>query len=103
MALLLCPKCGCQAAPDAVACPDCGHDMKNGTVLQGGCPVEKAAVPPEVHCWIIERTPPDLLAWARQTFNEEEHMAGVREIEQTGGLKFEDFIDEIERRAEGRE
>jgi hypothetical protein len=50
-----------------------------------------------------ESLPPDLLEWARQTFNEEEFMADVREIRETGGLRFEDFIGEIEQRITGRE
>ena len=48
-----------------------------------------------------EPIPPDLLAWARQTFDEEEFMAGVREIRATGGVRFEDFIGEVEARARG--
>ena len=46
---------------------------------------------------------PDLLEWARQTFDEEEFMAGVREIRQTGGVRLEDFIGDIERRVKGCE
>ena len=42
---------------------------------------------------------PELLQWARQTFDREEFMAGVREIEETGGLKFEDFVEELEKAA----
>jgi hypothetical protein len=49
-----------------------------------------------------ERIPPDLLAWARQTFDEEEFMAQVREIEATGGLRLEDFIAEVEARARSK-
>jgi hypothetical protein len=50
-----------------------------------------------------EKLPPDLLAWARQTFDEQEFMAGVREIRETGGVRFEDFIGEIEQRARPRD
>jgi hypothetical protein len=46
-----------------------------------------------------EKINPDLLAWARQTFDEEEFLAHLREIEATGGLRFEDFIAEVEARA----
>jgi hypothetical protein len=46
-----------------------------------------------------ERISPDLLAWARQTFDEEEFLAELREIEATGGLRLEDFIAEVEARA----
>jgi hypothetical protein len=37
---------------------------------------------------------PELLEWARRTFNEEEFLAGLREIQTTGGLEFKDFIHE---------
>jgi hypothetical protein len=50
-----------------------------------------------------EPIPPDLLAWARQTFDEEEFMAGVREIRATGGVHFEDFIDGVEQKARARD
>jgi hypothetical protein len=49
-----------------------------------------------------EKIPPEILAWARQTFNEEEFMAHVREVEATGGLRLEDFIAELEARAKPR-
>jgi hypothetical protein len=49
-----------------------------------------------------ERIPPEILEWARQTFDEEEFLAQVREIEATGGLSLEDFIAEIEARARGK-
>jgi hypothetical protein len=60
-------------------------------------------VPPEAKDWVLERTPPDLLARARQTFNEEEFRAEVRQIEATGGLTFADFIDELEEAVRRRE
>jgi hypothetical protein len=43
-----------------------------------------------------ERIPPEILEWARQTFDEAEFLAHVREIEATGGLRLEDFITELE-------
>ncbi len=49
-----------------------------------------------------ERIPPELLEWARQTFDEEEFLAEVREIEATGGLRLEDFIAELEARVRSR-
>jgi hypothetical protein len=45
-----------------------------------------------------ERIPPEILEWARQTFDQEEFLTHVREIETTGGLRLEDFIAEIETR-----
>ena len=49
-----------------------------------------------------ERIPPEILEWARQTFDEEEFLAHVREIEASGGLRLEDFIAELEARARSR-
>jgi hypothetical protein len=49
-----------------------------------------------------EPIPPEILEWARQTFNEEEFLAELREIEATGGLRLEDFIAEVEARARAK-
>jgi hypothetical protein len=46
-----------------------------------------------------EAIPPEMLAWARQTFDEEEFLADIREIEATGGMLLEDFLPEVEARA----
>lgn len=40
--------------------------------------------------------PPELLAWARQTFDAQEFLDGVREIKATGGKTFESLIAEVE-------
>ncbi len=40
--------------------------------------------------------PPELLAWAQQTFDVQEFLDGVREIEATGGQSFESLIAEVE-------
>jgi hypothetical protein len=44
-----------------------------------------------------------LREWARQQFSEEEFLAEVREIEETGGLELKDFIHELEQEAGPRE
>jgi hypothetical protein len=49
-----------------------------------------------------ETIPPEMLAWARQTFDEKEFLADIREIEAMGGVRLEDFIAELEARAEGK-
>jgi hypothetical protein len=49
-----------------------------------------------------ETIPPEILEWARQTFDEEEFLTQVREIETTGGLQLEDFIAELEARASSK-
>ncbi|HEX3149280.1 MAG TPA: hypothetical protein VHR66_14495 [Gemmataceae bacterium] len=46
--------------------------------------------------------PPELFAWAQQTFDMDEFMKEVREIEETGGVTFESFIAEIEAEALGK-
>jgi hypothetical protein len=43
-----------------------------------------------------EPIPPELLAWARQTFDADEYRQGVQEIEATGGRTFESLIAEVE-------
>ena len=43
-----------------------------------------------------EPIPPELLAWARQTFDADEFLEGVREIAATGGRTFESLIAEVE-------
>jgi len=40
--------------------------------------------------------PPELLAWAQQTFDVDEYREGVREIKATGGQTFEAVIAEVE-------
>lgn len=40
--------------------------------------------------------PPELLAWAQQTFDAREFLDGVRDIEATGGQPLEVFIAELE-------
>jgi hypothetical protein len=49
-----------------------------------------------------ETIPPEILEWARQTFDEAAFLKHVREIEATGGLRLEDFIAELEARARGK-
>ena len=44
-------------------------------------------------------TPSEVIAWARQHFSEEEVLADLREVQETGGLQLSDFIEELERAA----
>lgn len=97
MANNICATCGHETVPGAV-CSGCGHAADNG-VVDGLKPLP----PPEAANWIIEHPSPDMLASARQTFNEAEFVAALREVEQGRGLHFEDFVDEIERLAHGKE
>jgi hypothetical protein len=49
-----------------------------------------------------DRISPELLEWARQTFDEREFLAQVQEIEKTGGVRLEEFIAEVEVKAKGK-
>ncbi len=49
------------------------------------------------------KIPQEILDWARSDFNEEEFVAGLREIRETGGLELKDFIHELEQEASTRE
>jgi hypothetical protein len=92
-----CQTCGRETVPGA-ACAGCGHTADNGTAGR------LIPMPPaEAASWLIERPSADVLAWARQTFNEAEFVAALRDVEQGGGHHFEDFIDEIEQLAHGTE
>jgi len=42
---------------------------------------------------------PELLEWARRTFDKEAFVAGLREVERTGGVELKDFIHEVEEQA----
>jgi hypothetical protein len=89
-----CPACGGETALGAV-CPGCGHASVNGAAFP--------PPPPEVADWVSTPVPPEMAEEFRRTFNEEEYLAAVREMERTGGHRLEDFIDEIERIAHGKE
>jgi hypothetical protein len=39
------------------------------------------------------------MAWARRQFNEDEFIAGLREIHATGGLELKVFVQELEQEA----
>jgi hypothetical protein len=45
----------------------------------------------------------EFLAWARETVDEAEIVAGLKEVRETGGLGLADFIGEIEQEATPRE
>jgi hypothetical protein len=50
-----------------------------------------------------EEISPEILQWARQQFTEEEILAGLHELRETGGLELRDFIHELEEIANRRE
>jgi hypothetical protein len=91
-----CPGCGRSTPAEAVACATCGQVLANRTAPQAQTPAGTPIPPAEVSSWVIDKTPPEMIEAALGAFNEEEFLAEVREIEQTGGVKFEDFIGDIE-------
>ncbi len=73
----------------------------NYTVMQIG-PEEQAMNPDRsnpLEGFPREVLPPELVEWARQTFDEDEFLAQVREMEISGGFQLEDFLPEVEARA----
>ena len=44
----------------------------------------------------IYPVPPILLAWAKQTFNMQEYLDNVRDIQENGGVTFEQVIADAE-------
>jgi hypothetical protein len=65
-------------------------------------PKEQPMKPDQSEPFPRERVPPEILEWAGQTFDKEEFLTHVREIEATGGLQPEDFIAELEARARSK-
>jgi hypothetical protein len=67
-------------------------------------PMEQSMKPDQSNQFELprERIPPEILEWARQTFDEEDFLTQVREIEAMGGLQLEDFIADLEARARSK-
>ena len=61
----------------------------------------KPPPPPEAANWVITPTPPEMLQYLRDTFDEAEFMAALREVERTGGVQIDGLIDELERKING--
>lgn len=66
-------------------------------------PVPQEPTPQEPVPSVPVPTPvsPELLAWARQTFDANEFLEGVRDIEANGGEPLESFIAAVEAAARG--
>jgi len=47
--------------------------------------------------WPPQRPTPEMIASAREDFSEAEFIAGLEEIERTGGFEFKDILHELER------
>ena len=64
-------------------------------------PPQSASYTPPAGAPAAVPVPPDLLAWARQTFDEREHRESVREIEKTSSRSCDELIAEAESRVRG--
>lgn len=91
------PSCAHDTAPDA-ACPACAQANDSGKAAR-----PKPPLPPELAHMVFEPVPPEMADEFRRTFNEAEYLTAVREMKEKGSFRLEDFIDEIERIANGRE
>jgi hypothetical protein len=67
--------------------------------LEAAAQQTNSRIPGEPRPGITDEIQPEILEWARQQLNEEETVAGLREIRETGGLELEDFLHELEQEA----
>jgi hypothetical protein len=67
-----------------------GDDIRVSLLVRTGEPIEVVSTQ-----WYG----PELMAWAREQLDEQEIVAAMREVEETGGFALEDFIGELEERA----
>jgi hypothetical protein len=91
-----CPTCGYETIPDA-GCPVCTQANGNGKAAR-----PKPPLPPELAGRVFTRTPPEMAEEIRRTFNEEESLAAIRDLERTAGVSFEEIMAEIDRKLDGR-
>jgi hypothetical protein len=99
MAMVRCSECGSNRLIHVETCPVCGHRLNGAALPQGAASLQRST-PPELPSTKLS---PELLEWARQQFHEEEFIAGLREIQDTGGLELKDFIQELEQEAATRD
>ena len=100
LAMLRCPACGHDLAADASACSACGRPLNGAAMPEAEAHARRPALPGAPPCGKLS---PELMEWARQQFSEEEFVAGLREIRETGGLELQDFIRELEQEAAPRD
>lgn len=113
---VVCPSCRqrLQAPESAVGqkteCPSCGtrfvvlsesNSSPHATPQPNPSAAERQETPAEESP--SDALTPEILAWARQQLNEEETVAGLREIRETGGLELADFLHDLQREAIPRE
>ena len=90
-------------------CPKCGNDTDAPCPCSDQAGVNGASTPkwikppppPELAGMVFEPVPPEMREEFLRTFNEEEYLAAVRELERTGGVQIDDLIAEMDRRLDG--
>jgi hypothetical protein len=89
----------------AARCHECGVEAERSSQ-----PLEYPPELVELREWVRRRyfpnsppVTPELLEWARQTFNEEDYLAGLREFEARGAVGITDLLDKWEQEAASRE
>ncbi len=92
-----CSKCGHETAPDGV-CHACTQTNGDGVAEKKRV---KPPPPAELADTVFDPVPPEMAEEFRRTFNEEEFLAAVRELERTGGVQIDDLIAEMDRRLDG--
>jgi hypothetical protein len=90
---LQCPKCGHPTANQAVCCDACAHGLNGQHATSVAVPLPVSAGPVELP---DGKLPPGLHEWERQNFDRDAFLAGLCEVEQTGGLPLKDFLHELE-------
>jgi hypothetical protein len=86
---LSCPRCGlptCQAAN----CANCGHVLNGQPPASAAAPVPRPAGVPD------GSLPSEFHEWEQEYFDRERFLAGLSEVEQTGGVELKDFLLELE-------
>src|SRR5438552_3596323 len=93
-----CPGCGKPVPSAAAACPHCGRirDASAAPTQPTTNSCNGSVSPEQVNGIPVFEYTPEFMEWARQLDTEEEIVAGLREIEETGGLELKDFIHELE-------
>ena len=98
--MIPCPECGRPANAEAQTCASCGHALANGTPAKIN---GQTAPPPELRGYTFHKTPPEMVEEMRQTFNEEEFLAELRETEKAGGCELKDFLQNSNAKRAARE
>ena len=98
--MLQCPKCGVSSPPGTHACARCGQSLNGAPRSAEDGPNERMAELAPNPSGILS---PQLVEMLKQQFDEAEFVAGLNEINETGGLELKDFIKELEEEAQPRE